>query len=89
MKVAQSCLTPGWLLCPWGFSRQEYWSSLPCPPPGNLSNPGIKLRSSALQADSLLSETPRKPSKSQRIEQYFISYICLLHKLLVTTSLQK
>ena len=25
-----------------GFSRQEYWSGLPCPPPGNLPNPGIK-----------------------------------------------
>ena len=28
-----------------GFSRQEHWSGLPCPPPGNLSNPGIKLTS--------------------------------------------
>ena len=39
------------LLCPWGFSRQEYWSGLPCPPPGLLPNPGIKPRSSTLQAD--------------------------------------
>ena len=38
-----------------GFSRQEYWSGLPCPPPGDLPNPGIKLRSPALQADSLQS----------------------------------
>ena len=30
------------LLCPWGFSRQEYWSGLPCPPPGDLPNPGIE-----------------------------------------------
>ena len=30
---------------PWGFSRQEYWSGLTCPPPGDLSNPGIKPRS--------------------------------------------
>ena len=37
-----------------GFSRQEYWSGLPCPPPGDLPNPGIKLSSPALQADSLL-----------------------------------
>ena len=36
-----------------GFSRQEYWSGLPCPSPGDLPNPGIKLRSLALQADSL------------------------------------
>ena len=28
-----------------GFSRQEYWSGLPCPPPGDLPNPGIKLES--------------------------------------------
>ena len=38
------------------FSRQEYWSGLPCPPPGDLPNPGIEPRSPALQADSLLSE---------------------------------
>ena len=32
-------------LCPWGFSRQESWGGLPCPPPGDLPNPGIKPRS--------------------------------------------
>ena len=40
-----------------GFSRQEYWSVLPCPPPGGLLNPGIQCASPAtlaLQADSLL-----------------------------------
>ena len=37
-----------------GFSRQEYWSGLPFPSPGNLSNPEIEPRSPALQADSLL-----------------------------------
>ena len=31
-----------------GFSRQEYWSGLPCPPPGDLPNPGTKRRSPAL-----------------------------------------
>ena len=41
------------LLCPWGLSRQETWSGLPCPPPGDLPNPGIELRSPALQVDSL------------------------------------
>ena len=35
------------------FSRQEYWSGLPCPSPGDLSDPGIKPRSPALQEDSL------------------------------------
>ena len=37
-----------------GFSRQEYWRGLPCPPPGDLPHPGIEPVSSALQADSLL-----------------------------------
>ena len=37
-----------------GFSRQEYWIGLPCPPPGHLLDPGIKPMSPALQADSLL-----------------------------------
>ena len=44
-----------------GFSRQEYWSGLPCPSPGNLPNPGIDHRSASLQADSSLSEPPGKP----------------------------
>ena len=43
-----------------GFSRQEYWSGLPFPSPGDLPNPGIKPGSPALQADSLLSELPGK-----------------------------
>ena len=41
-----------------GFSRQEYWSGLPFPSPGNLPNPGIEPVSAALRADSLLSEPP-------------------------------
>ena len=41
-----------------GFSRQEYWSGLPFPSPGDLPNPGIEPRSPALQADTLLSEPP-------------------------------
>ena len=45
-----------------GFSRQEYWSRVPFPSPGALPDPGIKPGSSALQADSLPSELPGKPS---------------------------
>ena len=44
-------------LLPMGFSRQEYWSGLPCPPPGDLPNPGTEPESPvspALQAVSLL-----------------------------------
>ena len=44
------------------FSRQESWSGLPFPSPGDLPGPGIKLKSPGLQADSLLSESPGKPT---------------------------
>ena len=54
-------LQPARLPCPWGFSRQEYWSGLPRPPPGDLPNPEIEPRSPALWADSLRSEPPGKP----------------------------
>ena len=43
------------------FSRQEYWSGVPFPSPGDLPNPGIKPGSPALQADALTSEPPGKP----------------------------
>ena len=68
VKVAQLCPT---LATPWtvafevppsmGFSRQEYWSGLPFPSPGDLPNPGIEPMSPALQADSLPTELGRKP----------------------------
>ena len=43
-----------------GFSRQEYWSGLSFPSPGDLPQPGIKPGSPALQADSLPTELPGK-----------------------------
>ena len=68
MLITQLCLT---LVIPWTvahqaplsmvFPRQEYWSGLPFPSPGNFPNPGIKPRSPALLADSLLSEVTGKP----------------------------
>ena len=48
-------LQPIRLLCPWRFSRQEYWSVFPCPPAGNLPNLGI------IAVNSLLSVPPGKP----------------------------
>jgi len=45
------------------FSRPEYWCGLPFPSPGDLPHPQIEPRSPALQADSLPSETPGKPTK--------------------------
>ena len=44
-----------------GFSRQEYWSGLPFPSPGDLPDPGIEPRSPTLQADPLTSEPPGNP----------------------------
>ena len=41
-----------------GFSRQQYWSGLPFPSPGDLPDPGIEPRSPAMQADALPSEPP-------------------------------
>ena len=46
------------------FSSQEYWSGLPCPPLGDLPNPGIEPRSPTLQADSLPSELSAKPKNT-------------------------
>ena len=57
-------LQPTRFLCPWGSSRQEHWSGFPCLSPGDLPNPGIKPRSPALQAGSLLSEPPGKPKNT-------------------------
>ena len=67
-EVAQSCPT----LCDpmdcslpaspsMGFSRQEYWSGLPFPSPGDLLDLGIEPRSPTLEADALTSEPPGKP----------------------------
>ena len=44
-----------------GFFRQEYWSGLPFPPPGDIPDPGIEPRSPAPQADSLLTELQGNP----------------------------
>ena len=71
--VAQSCPTlcdpmdcsPPGSSVHGGFSRQEYWSGLTCPPPGNLPNPGTEPRSPALQANSLPSEQRGKPRNTR------------------------
>ena len=47
-----------------GFSRQDYWSGLPCRSPGDLPRPGIKLTSPALQVDSLPLSHLRNPSNA-------------------------
>ena len=74
-KLCPTLVTPWIVVCQaplsMGFPRQEYWSGLPFPSPGDLANPGIVPRSSALQADSLPTELPGK----QRVFIYlFIFY---------------
>ena len=51
-----------------GFSRQEYWSGLPFPSPGDLPDPGIEPGSPTLEADALTSEPPRKRNKQSSLE---------------------
>ena len=55
-------MQPSRLLCPWGVSRQEYWSGLPYPPPGDFPNSGIELGFPAVQIHSLPFELPGNPS---------------------------
>ena len=47
-----------------GILQAEYWSGLPCPPPGDFPKPGIEPKSPALQVDSLLTEPPEKPKNT-------------------------
>ena len=72
----------------WGFSRQEHGSGLPCPPPGDLPNPGIEPRSPALEADSLPSEPTGKPKKDHTTYKVYhndyVALYCLPPQLLNT-----
>ena len=65
-----------------GFSWQQYWSVLPCPSLGDLSNPGIKPRSPALQADSLPYEPPEKLFWT-RLSEWITNLVRDLKKLYV------
>ena len=84
--VAQSCPT----LCnpmdcsqaplSMGFSRQEYWSELPCPSLGDLPNPGFEASSPELQADSLPSEPLGKPDLQMRKWAQILTAVTLPQK---------
>ena len=72
-NVSHSIMTP-WSIdsqtpLSMGFSKQEYWSGLPFPSPGDLPDPEIILGSSVLQADSLPSEPPWKPHMLSMVAQ--------------------
>ena len=85
LKVKVKSLSPvGVFATPWtvayqappfmGFSRQEYWSGVPFPSPGDLPNPGIKPESPALQADALPSEPPGSLKCIYHIQSVFIIF---------------
>ena len=65
------------------FSRPEYWSGQPSPSPGDLPNPGIKPRSSALMTDSLPAEPPGKPKSTGE------GSLSLLQRLFLTQELKR
>ena len=56
-----------------GFPRQEHWSELPFPSPGDLPDPGIEPRSPALQADSLPTEPRGKPQRGSMSPLHYYS----------------
>ena len=77
--LSNSFVTPGTvaLQAPlsMGFSRQEYWSGLPCPSPGNLPDSEIKPMSPALQVDSLPSEPPENFSTWQMLAMIMLDLV--------------
>ena len=76
-----------------GFSRQEYWSGLPCPLPGNLPNPGIKPSSPevpALQADSLPLSPQGRPTSSlclislpEKLTEFTVTFNLLDYRFII------
>ena len=103
LRTTHKVLSRVWLfVTPWtiacqaspsmGFSRQVYWSGLPFPFPGDLTDPGIKPESPALQADSLPSEPPWKPTTHNLIQikpaskVFHWVEIAIIHWLLSTGS---
>ena len=60
-----------------GLARQEYWSGLPFPSPGDLPDPGIEPRSPTLQADALTSAPPGKPLIMVKVKIKSLSHVRL------------
>ena len=72
-----------------GFSRQEFWSGLLFPSPGDLPNPGVKPGSPALQADALPSQPPGKPPSSICVQKCFLSILYMSQVLFWMQGMQK
>ena len=69
-----------------GFSRQEHWSGLPCPPPGDLPHPGIEPRSPSLQAGSLPMShqgSPQKYTIYHLLNSEFVQILSVVQNTLV------
>jgi hypothetical protein len=67
-----------------GFSRQEYWSGLPFPSPGDLRDPGIEPGSPTLQADALPSKPPgREGTQLHLLTENWIKYLLRLEEVQV------
>ena len=62
------------------FPRQEYWSGLPFPSPGDLPDPGVEPKSPTLQADSLPTETQGSPQgargEKKQVDSPCVSLLC-------------
>ena len=58
------------------FPRQEYWSGLPCPPPGDLTNPGIKPMSPALAGGFFTTESPGQSIPHLDLPNFSILLYC-------------
>ena len=76
LSNVQLCATP-WTVAQQAplsmeFFRQESWSGLPFPSPGDLPHPGMEPRSPALQADSLPPEPPGKPFSTMKPGNFYI-----------------
>ena len=75
LGCVQLFATP-WTIQPMGFSRPEYWSGSPLPPPGELPNPGIEPKSPTLQVDSLPAVSPAH----EKLNTYNLYPNCHSHK---------
>ena len=64
-----------WASLSMGFSRQEYWSGLPFPSPGDRPNPGIEPGSPTLEADALTSKPPGKPKREYQAEKHLFTNV--------------
>ena len=88
-KSLQWCLIlTSRFLCPWGFSRQEYWSGLPCPLPGDLPDLGIEptaLMPPELACGFFTARPPRNPCYHHHLIQLLVNIFHFAFLLLISS----